>query len=295
MLRLQGDCAALAGDRVSTRLRHLARLVGRDMQSDIAVLKIDVDANKRLRPVELGRIKGLQVYAVLLINERRVSKTNKVKISMPNFNFQIKEMFQVHVFTIPSSIQVEIVLVDGFTETVIDVVPVEVPGQHVKSLTCSCPLVQKIAFSKLAFEKSKVAKKYVAQSTKPDGVLTEAQKKKYLVPQAKGEKIATYGLTEPNAGSDAVGGLVHRGDERSCLTRCRLDEVVLDFLADDRPDTLGLTGSVRQPAIGPVPEIVEVRQRHARKVGDVGVDVARHADVDDVQRARVVAAGFVDE
>jgi len=28
---------------------------------------------------------------------------------------------------------------------------------------------------------------------------TEAQKQKYLVPQAKGEKIATYGLTEPNA------------------------------------------------------------------------------------------------
>jgi glutaryl-CoA dehydrogenase (non-decarboxylating) len=34
---------------------------------------------------------------------------------------------------------------------------------------------------------------------------TEEQKKKYLVPQAKGEKLATYGLTEPNAGSDAVG------------------------------------------------------------------------------------------
>jgi glutaryl-CoA dehydrogenase (non-decarboxylating) len=31
------------------------------------------------------------------------------------------------------------------------------------------------------------------------------QKKKYLAPQARGEKIATYGLTEPNAGSDAVG------------------------------------------------------------------------------------------
>ncbi len=31
------------------------------------------------------------------------------------------------------------------------------------------------------------------------------QKEKYLVPQAKGEKIATFGLTEPNAGSDAVG------------------------------------------------------------------------------------------
>src|SRR4029450_7216145 len=34
---------------------------------------------------------------------------------------------------------------------------------------------------------------------------SDAQKKKYLVPQARGEKIATYGLTEPNAGSDAVG------------------------------------------------------------------------------------------
>lgn len=31
------------------------------------------------------------------------------------------------------------------------------------------------------------------------------QKEKYLVPQAKGEKISTFGLTEPNAGSDVVG------------------------------------------------------------------------------------------
>lgn len=34
---------------------------------------------------------------------------------------------------------------------------------------------------------------------------TDYQKQHYLIPQAKGEKIATYGLTEPNAGSDAVG------------------------------------------------------------------------------------------
>jgi glutaryl-CoA dehydrogenase (non-decarboxylating) len=34
---------------------------------------------------------------------------------------------------------------------------------------------------------------------------TEEQKQKYLVPQAKGEKFATYGLTEPGAGSDVVG------------------------------------------------------------------------------------------
>ena len=34
---------------------------------------------------------------------------------------------------------------------------------------------------------------------------TEEQKQKYLAPQAKGEKIATFGLTEPNAGSDVIG------------------------------------------------------------------------------------------
>lgn len=37
------------------------------------------------------------------------------------------------------------------------------------------------------------------------GFGTEEQKKKYLVPCAKGEKLAAFGLTEPNAGSDAGG------------------------------------------------------------------------------------------
>jgi glutaryl-CoA dehydrogenase (non-decarboxylating) len=44
---------------------------------------------------------------------------------------------------------------------------------------------------------------------------TEAQKQKYLVPQAQGEKLATYGLTEPSAGSDARGiqtTAVRKGD-----------------------------------------------------------------------------------
>jgi glutaryl-CoA dehydrogenase (non-decarboxylating) len=44
---------------------------------------------------------------------------------------------------------------------------------------------------------------------------SDEQRKKYLAPQARGEKIATYGLTEPNAGSDAVGiqsTAVRKGD-----------------------------------------------------------------------------------
>ncbi len=44
---------------------------------------------------------------------------------------------------------------------------------------------------------------------------TEAQKRAYLVPQAQGDKLATYGLTEPAAGSDVRGiqtTAVRKGD-----------------------------------------------------------------------------------
>lgn len=45
---------------------------------------------------------------------------------------------------------------------------------------------------------------------------TEEQKRKYLVPLAKGEKIGAFGLTEPNAGSDAGGTettAIDKGDQ----------------------------------------------------------------------------------
>ena len=44
---------------------------------------------------------------------------------------------------------------------------------------------------------------------------TEDQKNRYLIPQAQGKRIATYGLTEPSAGSDARGiqsVAIKRGD-----------------------------------------------------------------------------------
>ena len=132
-----------------------------------------------------SRIKKMQMYAVLLINDRKVSKTNKVLISWPTFNFSMKEIFQVHVFTIPSSIKVELILCDGFSETIADVIKVEVPGQHVKALTCSCALIQKFPFSKVAFENSKVAKKFNAMSYKPDGELSEKQRNKMKIEQEK--------------------------------------------------------------------------------------------------------------
>jgi glutaryl-CoA dehydrogenase (non-decarboxylating) len=49
---------------------------------------------------------------------------------------------------------------------------------------------------------------------------TEDQKQRYLVPQAQGKKIATYGLTEPSAGSDARGiqSVAVRKGDRYLLT-----------------------------------------------------------------------------
>jgi glutaryl-CoA dehydrogenase (non-decarboxylating) len=49
---------------------------------------------------------------------------------------------------------------------------------------------------------------------------TEEQKRRYLVPQARGEKIATYGLTEPGAGSDVRGiqSVARRHGDRYLLT-----------------------------------------------------------------------------
>jgi len=49
---------------------------------------------------------------------------------------------------------------------------------------------------------------------------TDDQKRRYLVPQAQGRKIATYGLTEPAAGSDARGiqSVAVRKSDRYLLT-----------------------------------------------------------------------------
>ena len=131
------------------------------------------------------------MYARLLINDRRVGKRVEVQMKWPNFEFPFKEIFLVDVFTIPNSIKVEIGLIDGFSTTVVDIVNINVPGQHVKALTSASPLVQKIPFSRVAFEKSKIAKKFVAQSYKPDGKLSDAQQAKQKIAEDKKMKQET--------------------------------------------------------------------------------------------------------
>lgn len=59
----------------------------------------------------------------------------------------------------PSSIQLEFIVVSGFKDYVVEVIDIEVPGQHVKALTCACQLVQQHKFSKAEFDRKKLLKK----------------------------------------------------------------------------------------------------------------------------------------
>ena len=38
----------------------------------------------------------------------------------------------------PSSIKIELVIQDGLRQIEVDMIDIEVPGQHVKTLTCAC-------------------------------------------------------------------------------------------------------------------------------------------------------------
>jgi glutaryl-CoA dehydrogenase (non-decarboxylating) len=87
---------------------------------------------------------------------------------------------------------------------------------------------------------------------------TEAQKKKYLVPQAQGTKIAGYGLTEPGAGSDVRGmqsTAIKRGDryvlngEKSWISLADVADHFLvvawtDLEKKKQRDTSGLTAFI---------------------------------------------------
>ncbi len=87
---------------------------------------------------------------------------------------------------------------------------------------------------------------------------TEAQKQKYLVPQAQGTKIAGYGLTEPSAGSDVRGmqsTAVKKGDrfvlngEKSWISLADVADHFLvvawtDLEKKKQRDTSGLTAFI---------------------------------------------------
>lgn len=91
-------------------------------------------------------IANLRVFANLIINGQNVATTKSYKVEYPSFEAEICEMFQVHVFTMPESIYLEMVLVDGVIHTTFDKVELEVPGQHVRTLTSASAILQQLYF-----------------------------------------------------------------------------------------------------------------------------------------------------
>ncbi|MEG6574318.1 MAG: butyryl-CoA dehydrogenase [Caldibacillus debilis] len=72
---------------------------------------------------------------------------------------------------------------------------------------------------------------------------TEEQKQKYLVPQARGEKIGAYALTEPNAGSDVAAiqtTAVRKGDhyvlsgQKTWISLCDIADHFIVFAYTDK-------------------------------------------------------------
>ena len=125
-----------------------------------------------------NNIQRVRAYVRLMINGKYVSRTKKAFLKWPNFEIEISEQFQVCLFTMPSSIQLEIVM-GTFQEILVDVIDVEVPGKYVKALTSASSLVKEMTFSMVDFEKRKIAKKFKVDSRRPpDSQLNEKQKLK---------------------------------------------------------------------------------------------------------------------
>ena len=119
---------------------------------------------------------------------------------------------------------------------------------------------------------------------------TEDQKQRYLVPQAQGQKLATYGLTEPAAGSDVRGiqtVAVKKGDryvlsgEKMWISLADVADNFLVFAWTDiekkkQRDPSGLSAFIVERAIQGVLE------RHAQ--GEVGHPRGEHRLLQDGRR-----------
>lgn len=78
-----------------------------------------------------------EVYFLrLVVNNSVVGKTSKLRMTWPHFSLPVYEKFSIFLFTMPSSIKLEIVR-DGIFETVIDGVALKLPGEHAQTLTAA--------------------------------------------------------------------------------------------------------------------------------------------------------------
>jgi len=102
--------------------------------------------------VENNRNRALKsrVFCKLIIDGEEVARTKKMQINWPAYDVDLLDLFQIHVFTLPTKIQLEIVMNEGgrlFNEDlVVDKLDLVIPGGHVKSLTSASRSIKEYEF-----------------------------------------------------------------------------------------------------------------------------------------------------
>jgi len=94
----------------------------------------------------------------------------------------------------PSSIQVEIVIGGLFSELLIDVINLEVPGSHVKALTSAATLIKDLSFSKNSFEKRKLARRLAKERAAMSEDQRIEERKREQIEDAKAKETDTSGV-----------------------------------------------------------------------------------------------------
>ena len=84
------------------------------------------------------------VYCKLLIDGVQVAETRRLPLKWPSYEVDLSDQFQIHVFTLPSKVQLEIMIKDKLADR-LDLV---IPGGHVKALTSASRLIKEYEFSR---------------------------------------------------------------------------------------------------------------------------------------------------
>lgn len=111
--------------------------------------------------------KKIYAYGRLLINDKFVARTKTCLLKYPNYEIDLTEQFQIHMFTVPTSIKLELVM--GVSKDIlVDVINIDVPGEYVRALTSASSLIKEQSFSKFDFDKRVIEEKQEKQADKRD-------------------------------------------------------------------------------------------------------------------------------
>lgn len=89
------------------------------------------------------KAEAVRVYCKLLIDGVQVAETRRLPLKWPSYEVDLSDQFQIHVFTLPSKVQLEIMIRDKLADR-LDLV---IPGGHVRALTSASRLIKEYEFS----------------------------------------------------------------------------------------------------------------------------------------------------